>query len=397
MTRLVSGEFGPFILFVGTIEPRKNLGCSSAPTSAIANRPAGGPPRSSSPVRPAGGPRKTSRSSACAARANWSGSAGASDDQLLLLYNAASLLVLPSHYEGFRPDRDRGDGLRHPGPRLQFLQPARGRRQRRGPACRPTTPPPGPSALREITEHRAKREAMIAAGLKQADNLLLGPRRRADAGGLSPRDGAGRARRAGRHGGIVPALIVGLGNPGKEYADTRHNVGFRTVEELARRARLNWEKPRLKAEQARGTIAGRDVVLAKPQTYMNLSGVSVVQLVKWYKVPLDQLLIVHDDLDLPFGHLRLRAEGSAGGQNGMDSIIEQLRTKADPAPGIGIGRPQWGDREATSSTRFTKEQAPSSPTCSAAPPTPSNSGWREGIIAAMNKYNGAVLSDRARS
>ncbi|HEU5330886.1 MAG TPA: aminoacyl-tRNA hydrolase, partial [Thermomicrobiales bacterium] len=109
----------------------------------------------------------------------------------------------------------------------------------------------------------------------------------------------------------MAALIVGLGNPGKEYAETRHNVGFRCVDELARRHGLKWERPRLKAEQARGAIAGHDVVLAKPQTYMNLSGVSVVQLVKWYKVPLDQLLVIHDDLDLPFGQLRLRAEGSA--------------------------------------------------------------------------------------
>jgi peptidyl-tRNA hydrolase, PTH1 family len=195
----------------------------------------------------------------------------------------------------------------------------------------------------------------------------------------------------------VPALIVGLGNPGKEYADTRHNVGFRTVEELARRARLTWEKPRLKAAQARGTIAGRDVALAKPQTFMNLSGVSVVQLVKWYKVPLDQLLIVHDDLDLPFGHLRLRAEGSAGGQNGMDSIIEQLRTKTIPRLKIGIGRPNWGDASGYVLTRFTKEQNAELPFLLAAAADAVELWLAEGIIAAMNKYNGAVLSDRARS
>jgi peptidyl-tRNA hydrolase, PTH1 family len=194
----------------------------------------------------------------------------------------------------------------------------------------------------------------------------------------------------------VPALIVGLGNPGKEYADTRHNVGFRTVEELARRARLTWEKPRLKAEQARGTIAGREVVLAKPQTYMNLSGVSVVQLVRWYKVPLDQLLIVHDDLDLPFGQLRLRAEGSAGGQNGMGSIIEQLRTKAIHRLKIGIGRPTWGDPKDYVLTRFTKDQAADLPIIIARAADAAELWLAEGIIPAMNRFNGLALPDRAR-
>jgi PTH1 family peptidyl-tRNA hydrolase len=195
----------------------------------------------------------------------------------------------------------------------------------------------------------------------------------------------------------VPALIVGLGNPGKEYADTRHNIGFRTVDELARRGRMAWEKPRLKAAQARGTLAGREVVLAKPQTYMNLSGVSVVQLVKWYKVPLDQLLIVHDDLDLPFGHLRLRAEGSAGGQNGMDSIIEQLRTRTIPRLKLGIGRPSWGDASGYVLTRFTKDQHAELPTVIAAAADAAELWLAEGIIAAMNKFNGAVSRDRARS
>ena len=187
----------------------------------------------------------------------------------------------------------------------------------------------------------------------------------------------------------MPALIVGLGNPGKEYADTRHNVGFRTVEELARRGRLAWEKPRLKAEQARGTLAGHDLVLAKPQTYMNLSGVSVVQLVKWYKVPLDRVLIVHDDLDLPFGQLRLRADGSAGGQNGMASVIEQLRTNAIPRLKIGIGRPQWGDPKDYVLTRFTKEQAAALPAIIARAADAAETWLAEGVIAAMNKHNRA--------
>ena len=185
----------------------------------------------------------------------------------------------------------------------------------------------------------------------------------------------------------MPALIVGLGNPGKEYADTRHNVGFRCVELLARRAGLTWEKPRLKAEQTRGTIVGREVVLAKPTTYMNLSGVAVAQLVRWYKVPLDQLLIVHDDLDLPFGQLRLRAEGSAGGQNGMGSIVEHLGTRAVQRLKIGISRPTRGDPKDYVLARFTKEQAAELPDIIDRAADAVELWLTEGIIPAMNKYN----------
>ena len=185
----------------------------------------------------------------------------------------------------------------------------------------------------------------------------------------------------------MAALIVGLGNPGKDYADTRHNVGFRCVELLARRAALTWEKPRLKAEQTRGTIVGREVVLAKPTTYMNLSGVAVVQLVRWYKVPLDQLLIVHDDLDLPFGQLRLRAEGSAGGQNGMGSIVEHLDTRAIQRLKIGISRPTRGDPKDYVLARFTKEQATELPDIIDRAADAVELWLTEGIIPAMNKFN----------
>ncbi len=193
----------------------------------------------------------------------------------------------------------------------------------------------------------------------------------------------------------MPALIVGLGNPGKEYAETRHNVGFRCVDELARRHGLKWDKPRLRAEQARGVIAGRDVVLAKPQTFMNLSGTSVVQLVKWYKVPPTELLIIHDDMDIPFGQLRLRAEGSAGGQNGMASVIEQLRTNAVPRLKIGIGRPRWGDPKEYVLTRFGKDQATELRLILDRAADAAETWLAEGLIAAMNGHNGAVTKERA--
>jgi PTH1 family peptidyl-tRNA hydrolase len=188
----------------------------------------------------------------------------------------------------------------------------------------------------------------------------------------------------------VPALIVGLGNPGPEYANTRHNLGFLCADELARRAGARWERPRLKAVQAKGTLAGRDVVLAKPQTYMNDSGVSVVQLVRWYKTPLTDLLVISDDLDLPFGQLRLRGEGSAGGQKGLGSIIQQLRTNQVPRLRIGIGRPRWGEARDYVLTRFTREQAEALPEIIGRAADAAELWLAEGIIAAMNRYNRAA-------
>lgn len=188
----------------------------------------------------------------------------------------------------------------------------------------------------------------------------------------------------------MPALIVGLGNPGPDYANTRHNVGFRCLDELARRHGLTWERPRLQAVQARGTIAGHDVVLAKPQTYMNASGVAVVQLVKWYKTPLTDLLIVSDDLDLPFAQLRLRAEGSAGGQKGLASVLQHLRTNTVPRLRIGIGRPQWGEAKGYVLTRFTKEQAAALPGIIGRAADAAELWLAEGILAAMNEYNRTV-------
>jgi len=185
-------------------------------------------------------------------------------------------------------------------------------------------------------------------------------------------------------------LVAGLGNPGPEYARTRHNAGFLCVEELARRGGLKWERPRLKAAQARGKLAGRDVVLAKPQTYMNLSGTSVAQLVKWYKTPLSDLLIVYDELDLPFGQLRLRAGGSAGGHNGLTSVLQQLRTSEVPRLRIGVGRPEWGEPKGYLLSRFTKDQTERLPALIDRAADAAELWLREGLIAAMNRYNQAV-------
>lgn len=134
-------------------------------------------------------------------------------------------------------------------------------------------------------------------------------------------------------------LIVGLGNPGARFEKTRHNVGFRTVERLAQKYGLTFGKMEHRALVASGTILGKRVILAKPQTFMNLSGDSVVPLARFYKIEPDHIIVVHDDLDLPMGTLRLRKSGSSGGQNGLKHILQRMGTQDIPRVRIGIGRP----------------------------------------------------------
>jgi PTH1 family peptidyl-tRNA hydrolase len=137
-------------------------------------------------------------------------------------------------------------------------------------------------------------------------------------------------------------LIVGLGNPGREYLRTRHNVGFMAVDALARRFGFSFNRKRSRAEIAEGMASGRRVVLAKPQTFMNDSGDAVRPLLRMSNLPPANLVVVHDDLDLPFGRLRLRDRGSAGGHRGMQSIISQLATDQFLRLKVGIGRPPPG-------------------------------------------------------
>ncbi len=137
-------------------------------------------------------------------------------------------------------------------------------------------------------------------------------------------------------------LLVGLGNPGIRYARNRHNVGFRCLQRLATAHGLEFGRRQRTALVAQGTILGQPVLLALPQTYMNESGRSVGPLVQFYKVPLDRLLVVYDDLDLPLGVLRLRPDGGSGGHRGMQSVIQHLGTNAFPRLRLGIGRPPGG-------------------------------------------------------
>jgi peptidyl-tRNA hydrolase, PTH1 family len=134
-------------------------------------------------------------------------------------------------------------------------------------------------------------------------------------------------------------LIAGLGNPGRLYLHNRHNVGFHVVDLLAKRSRISFEHRKANALMGRGRFAGQEVVLAKPQTFMNRSGVAVAALLRWLHARPSDLIVVYDDLDLPIGGLRLRASGSAGGHHGMESIIAELGSREFARLRIGIGRP----------------------------------------------------------
>lgn len=191
-------------------------------------------------------------------------------------------------------------------------------------------------------------------------------------------------------------MIVGLGNPGQKYAKSRHNVGFQCVDALAAVYALSFDKIQFKALTAQGEIEDVAVVLAKPLTFMNLSGQSVRSLVQWYQVGLEDLLVVYDDLDLPLGHIRLRASGGAGGHKGMLSVIQALGTQEFPRLRVGIGRPVRGDPEMYVLRNFTRTQwtlmkraydeAVAAMVCF----------LTEGITAAMNRFNAVVIDDQAR-
>lgn len=150
-------------------------------------------------------------------------------------------------------------------------------------------------------------------------------------------------------------LIVGLGNPGERYAATRHNVGFQALDHLARRHHLSFRKARLQGLLAGGEIEGHRVALLKPLTYVNRSGDVVAPLLRGYGLPLDHLLIIYDDLDLPRGRIRIREQGGAGGHKGMVSIIDLLGPEI-PRLRVGIGRKEEDPQEYVLSPFTTEER-----------------------------------------
>lgn len=133
-------------------------------------------------------------------------------------------------------------------------------------------------------------------------------------------------------------IIVGLGNPGKKYEYTKHNIGFITLDFLADKNGIRINKIKHKALVGEGTVSGRKVLLVKPQTYMNLSGSSIREVMEYYKADPEKLIVIYDDVDIPMGRIRIRKKGSAGTHNGMRSIIYDLQEDGFPRVRIGIGK-----------------------------------------------------------
>jgi len=186
-------------------------------------------------------------------------------------------------------------------------------------------------------------------------------------------------------------LLIGLGNPGREYRDSRHNIGFMLIDRMAVRLGARGMKVQSKAIVTTAMYDDRKLILAKPQTYMNLSGQSVQGLIHFYKLPLANVFIAHDDLDIPFGTIRIRPGGGPGGQRGMASTIEQLGTKDFPRLRIGIGRPPGRmDPSAYVLQDFSRHEMKSLSEILDRAADAALEFVVNGLDKAMNKYNGSV-------
>lgn len=181
-------------------------------------------------------------------------------------------------------------------------------------------------------------------------------------------------------------VVVGLGNPGPRYRDTRHNVGFQTLEELARRHIIQKEESRFDAIIGHLLVNQERVFLMKPLTYMNLSGNSVRSLISYYKLDIKDLLVVYDDMDLPVGAVRIRPGGGTGGHRGMTSLVERLGTREFARIRIGIGRPP---NEAVEWVlgRFSAQEKPLIADAVNRAADAVECWWVNGIDKAMNEYN----------
>ncbi len=188
-----------------------------------------------------------------------------------------------------------------------------------------------------------------------------------------------------------PYLIIGLGNPGREYKDTRHNFGFMLIDHLAGQIGARGMKVQSKSIVTSGLFEETKLILAKPQTYMNLSGQSVQGLLHFYKIPHTHLLVAHDDLDLPYGTIRIRPTGGPGGQRGMANTIELLGTKDFPRLRLGIGRPPGRmDPKDYVLQSFSKDELKLMPDLLSRATDAALEFVKNGLNAAMNKYNGDI-------
>jgi peptidyl-tRNA hydrolase, PTH1 family len=184
-------------------------------------------------------------------------------------------------------------------------------------------------------------------------------------------------------------LVVGLGNPGSRYERTRHNVGFGVVERLAERHGVAVKDKRFNARIGRGQIVGEQVLLARPQTWMNLSGDSVGPMKGYYKLTREEIIVVHDDLDLPFGVVRIKAGGGHGGHNGLRDLVKKTGGAEFNRVRIGIGRPDGPmDPADYVLARWSAEQASVVPDLVDRAADCVEAVLRDGVKDAMNRFNG---------
>lgn len=136
-------------------------------------------------------------------------------------------------------------------------------------------------------------------------------------------------------------LIVGLGNPEEEYSKTRHNMGFNVINKISNEYGIEVNKKKFEGLIGDGLIEGKKVILLKPQTYMNLSGKSIIQVINFYKIPLENIIVIYDDIDVEPGLIRIRKKGSSGSHNGMKSVIQELNSEEFARIRVGIGKPKY--------------------------------------------------------
>ena len=190
-------------------------------------------------------------------------------------------------------------------------------------------------------------------------------------------------------------LVVGLGNPGPEYQDNRHNLGFKVVDELSARARGNTPRAKFGAEIGEVTLAGARVLLCKPMEFMNVSGQAVARVAGFWKVPVAELIVVHDELDLPFGRLKLGVGGGHGGHNGVRSLLADLGDAGFARVRVGVGRPSAGHDPANYLlANFSRAEAKELPELVGLAADAVEAIVKSGLTAAMNKFNGKGQSSK---
>ena len=186
-------------------------------------------------------------------------------------------------------------------------------------------------------------------------------------------------------------LIVGLGNPGKEYDGTRHNIGFEAIDYLSKKYNIDVNRTKFKGVFGEGFINNKKVVLLKPSTYMNLSGESIREAINFYKLENEEVLVIYDDISLEVGKLRIREKGSAGGHNGIKSIISNMSTDIFPRIKIGVGQPK-GDLVSHVLGKFNQEEINDLNEVIEASSEAVEIIIKDGTKEAMNKLNGFKLS-----